>query len=220
MRLSAFLPLAFISLVACVSQAEQTNTTTSAEFQTASSAASSDTPMQTIAVSERLLSGGILQIGSADAKVSMLLFINHSSEYSQQFDQNLLPQLIQDFVSHGTLQIGIIPMQFTKYPESQTSAALLVCSSMQGKGQAMNMLLFSKANAATLQKQIGTIGLDLPKLQDCLKGDALKTMMDSEAQLIQSFGITLAPSYTINGAVHTGLPEYADLRAQIKMAMQ
>lgn len=206
-----------IILAGCGAQAEQTQS--GAEFQTTSSAASSVSAPATIPVTERFLSGGILELGSSDAPISMLLFINHSSEYSQQFNQSLLPRLLTDYVQKGTLQIGIIPMQFQKYPESQISAAMLLCASMQGKGQAMNNLLFAKPAAAELQKQIGAMGLHLDTLKTCLQSDTLQKQMNADAGLIQSFGITLAPSYTINGAVYTGLPEYADLQGQMKAAL-
>ncbi len=202
-----------VLITACTTQAEQTDS--GAEFQTASSASS----VEQVKVAERFLSGGLLQMGNANAPVSMLLFVNHSSEYSQQFNQNILPRLLVDFVQQGTLQIGIVPMQFKKYPESQMTAAMLLCATMQGKGRAMNDLLFAKPNESEIQKQIGAMGLDLTQMKTCLESDTLKQQMDSEAKLIQSFGITTAPSYTLNGQVYKGLPEYADMRGQIQAAL-
>ncbi len=216
--------LATIILAACTSEAQQqpvvTTTPSSSEAATMSSATSvtTETP-PTVTVSERMQSGGILQIGSSKAKVSMLLFINYSSEYSQEFHNALVPQLMKDYVETGKIQLGMVPMQFAKYPESNKSTGLLVCATLQGKGRLMNDLLFSKTSPAELQKRIADMGLSIDQLKDCLGNEPMKKNMDAEAELIQSFGITTVPSYSINGDIHTGLPEYADLRAQIEKAL-
>lgn len=220
--------LALLTLAACTTAAQQANIgTTGAEYkETTSEKSSSISSLNSASsasaynVTERIQSGGILQIGSADAPVSMLLFINHGSEYSQQFMHTLLPRIMEDFVSKETLQIGIIPVEFQKYPQSQMSAAMLLCGAMQEKGRAMNDLLFSQVNQATIQKQIGAMGLELQRMQDCMKSEKLKSLLIDQSNLAQSFNITLVPSYTLNGAVFTGLPEYADLRGQIEEELQ
>jgi hypothetical protein len=147
----------------------------------------------------------------------MTLFINHGSEYSQQFNANLMPQLIHDFVSKGTLRIGIVPLGLKEYPQSDVSASLLLCSAKQGKGRAMNELLFG--DATQVQKQIGAIGLDIGALQTCMKSDDLRAMLDAETQLASTYKITLVPSYMLGKRVFTGLPEYADLKGQVNAAI-
>jgi|CXWL01.1.fsa_nt_gi protein-disulfide isomerase len=222
------LGLALLALAACTTAAQQANIgATGAEYKETTSEKSSSisslnsaSSSSAFEVTERIQSGGILQIGSADAPVSMLLFINHGSDYSQQFMHALLPRLMEDFVSKEILQIGIIPVEFQKYPQSQMSAAMLLCATMQGKGRAMNDLLFTQVNAATIQKQIGAMGLELQRMQDCMKSDKLKNLLIDQSNLAQSFNITLVPSYTLNGAVFTGLPEYADLRGQVEEALK
>ncbi|HVW66208.1 MAG TPA: thioredoxin domain-containing protein [Candidatus Peribacteraceae bacterium] len=172
-----------------------------------------------VSLSERLLSGGILEIGDAHAPVSLTLFINYSSSYSQQFDQKLLPQLMHDFVSTGQLRVGIVPLELKKYPDSNTSAELLLCAAKQGKGRAMNDLLFGNASASELQKKINDIGLDVHTLQSCMQSDDMKTMLAQEAQTANAYSITLVPSYLLSGHVYTGLPEYSDLKGQVHDAL-
>lgn len=172
-----------------------------------------------ITVTERLLSGGVLEIGDAQAPTSLTLFINYASSYSQQFDQNLLPQLIHDFVSTGKLRVGIVPLALKKYTDSTTSTALLLCAAKQGKGRAMNELLFGNASATELQKKIGDIGLNLQDLQTCMSSAELQTMLGQEAQTATAYSITLAPSYLLSGHVYTGLPEYSDLKGQVQAAI-
>jgi protein-disulfide isomerase len=220
MRISLLAIASFTMLLAaCTATNDQTDLPQTGSGMQASSAAAASTASGSVAVTERLLSGGVLEIGDANAPVSLTLFINYASSYSQQFDQNLLPQLIRDFVSTGKLRVGIVPLDLKEYPDSATSAALLLCAAKQGKGRAMNDLLFGNATASVLQKEIGDIGLDLGALQTCLKSDALQTMLAQEAQTANAYSITLVPSYLLNSRVYTGLPEYGDLTGQINDAL-
>ena len=224
MRLSPFIiSLSLLTLAACATQAAPLHVGQSgAEFKETTGSGSSAVTLQSgsgASVTERLLSGGILEFGKATAPVSMLLFMNHDSDYSRQFMQTLLPRLFNDFASKGKVQIGIVPVQLQKYPQSGATAVLMLCAATQGKGSAMNDLLFSQENSAAIQKLMGTLGLDLPRLQACLQSAKVQGWLKEEATLAQSFNITLVPTYTINSAVFTGLPEYADLKGQVQAAI-
>lgn len=203
-------------LAGCAAQAEVTES--GAEFKTSGSSASSVAPVMA-KVTERFQSGGMLHMGSTNAPVSMILFVNHSSPYSQQFHTTLLPRLIEDFISKNTLQIGVVPVSFAKYAQSDASASMLICATLQGKGQEMNDLLFSKVNPATLQKQVTDMGLNSATLADCLKGPTLQSALAAGKALVASYNVTLAPTYVIDETLHVGLPEYADLRGQITAAL-
>lgn len=210
---------ATLLLAACTTINTQTDLPQTESGVQQTSSVAMTTGSGNVAVTERLLSGGILEIGDASAPVSLTLFVNYASSYSQQFDQNLLPQLIHDFVSSGKLRVGIVPLALKKYPDSDTSAALLLCAAKQGKGRAMNDLLFGNASASELQKKIGEIGLDLQSLQNCMKSDELQSMIAQETQTANAYSITLVPSYLLNGRVYTGLPEYSDLKGQVTAAI-
>src|SRR3990167_3529180 len=98
-------------------------------------------PQKTI--EERLLPGGILEIGSSDAPVALLLFTNHACRYCQDFHQTLLPVLFADYVYAGKLRIDLVPFGMKKYQDSESSATAAYCAAMQGKGLPLHDLLFS-----------------------------------------------------------------------------
>ncbi len=193
-------------LAACTTQAEVTES--GAEFQLASSSASS-AAVQSIAVTETFLSGGLLHIGNSDADVELTLYLNHASPYSKQFHDTFLPRLVDEFVTKGLLQIQMTTVSFAKYPQSKERETMFLCGAIQGKGIAMSDLLFAQQNLTLLQKQITSIGLDMPRYQACVKAPPAKATTD----------VTVVPAYDINGKRYTGLPEYADLRGQINNVM-
>lgn len=171
-------------------------------------------------VSERLLSGGILELGNAKAKVSMLLFTNYSCAYCQEFHRNLLPRLLNQYVVNGKLKIGIIPLMMEKYPKENLSALTMFCAAKQGKGQALNDLLFSESDIKTAPKKIDVIGLDRDALKTCIASDVPNMLLNQAQALAASKQITLAPSYIINDKIYTGLPEWADVKGQVAEAMK
>lgn len=213
--------LGTLFLTACISHAELTES--GAEFKTASSASqgsqASSEPLSSTPVTERMASGGVLTIGSDTAPVSMLLFINHDSPYSQQFNDMLLPQLIRTYVSAKKLQIGIVPVILQKYPHSLDSSALFLCAAKQKKGQAMNALLFSHVNEKTLPAKIAEMGLDAVALGNCMQPANVQPLLDAEAKIAFLFGVTSVPTYTLNQRVYKGLPEWEDVKGQIEEAM-
>lgn len=167
-------------------------------------------------LTERTLSGGLLEIGDEKAPVSITLFLNHSSPYSQRFFHYLLPRLTEDFVRRGKVRIDIVAIAFKKYPESASDASALFCATAQGKGQKMNDLLFGLGVTPTEQKkQRRLMGIDEDPYQACLKGAAVQSALSAQSAMAASRDVTLVPTYFINETKYVGLPEYADLRGQM-----
>lgn len=213
MRPARFLPFIAVLLAACTIEAQPTQTgiRSSAEFQLASSESSSVmSEATTPAMQERALSGGTLEIGRANAPVQMTLYINHSSPYSKQFAETYLPWLVGDFVTKNDLRISIIPVAFAKYPRSTRDASLLACGTQNGKGYAVNAMLFTQPADALIPQKLTELGLDPKAIAACVQ----TTKPTSPAD------ITLVPAYAINGESFTGLPEYADLRGQINAVLK
>ncbi len=212
-------------LTGCAPAASQTApaTDTGSSSSENSSSASSE---KTIAIAtgaslkEELLESGILEIGEENAPVSMLLFTNYSCGYCLDFHDHLYSKLLTEYVSVGKVRLGIVPLAMQKYPQSLTTAALMLCSAKQKKGKLMHDLLFTELDEKKLQKEISALGLTMDALQQCIASDDLKVMLSSEEKYALSFGISLAPSYVINNRKFTGLPEWADLRGQIEEALR
>lgn len=162
-----------------------------------------------IPVTERYLSGGILEIGSTDAPVILRAFINTSSEYSKRFHTEIVPRLKKDFVETGTVRLQMVPMHLQKYPASDDAAMLLHCASQSGSGSAMLDLLFTTVTLTTKTA---------PQYATCVKDPVMRQSLDLDRAYAQEMGVTLVPTLLINGQKIIGLPEYADLRGMLRTA--
>lgn len=179
--------------------------------------ASEQTSGSGIAVIERLLQSGTLEIGEYDAPVSMILFVNFQSEYSKQFHQQYFSRLMTDVVRTGKVRIAVIPVELKKYPESRHLAGLLLCASQQGKGWAMNDVLYKEApDSAAFKTALTELHIEVAGLETCAKDPTTQTMLSNQQQFVSTQQVNLVPSYALNGKMYTGLPDYADLRGQIE----
>lgn len=172
-------------------------------------------------VGERILPTGIVEIGDPAAPVTVLLFTHHSCNYCHTFTDERLPGLLRDFVDRGKVRVQIAQLNISKYPQSATQAKALVCAAAQGKGIVMHKELFNqlgwddKAMMALAKK----IGLKENLFMDCLKAPGTASSVQLQQSLARSLGVTLVPTYFVDGQKYVGLPQYPDLRGRIEEAL-
>lgn len=168
-------------------------------------------------IKERLLSSGMAEVGAANAPVSLMLFTDSSCGYCRDFHEDLLPRLMNDYVRSGKVRISVVPFVVRKYENSESSALAQLCAARQSKGMAMQDLLFRESpGTAAYRAALDTLQLDQERFAQCMDDPATRTTMEAHQSIARSLGITLIPSYTINGKLHTGLPDYPDMRGMIE----
>lgn len=190
--------LAMIVLTGCAQLPQMpSQANPSSESGSTSSLASSSAESVPVTVS------GALTLGASNAPVSMLLFTNYDCPYCADFERELMPRLNTEFIEPGLLRVTIVPVPLQKYPNSLRNGRHAVCGVLAGSGADVHRALFAGRTS-------------FPALAECLSNDdVLQNMLAIQDQLIRSMEVTLIPSYVIDGAGYTGLPEFADLRGQI-----
>lgn len=172
-------------------------------------------------ITERVLPTGSMEIGSADAPVSLVLFTNHFCAYCRDFHEELMPRLMTDYVTPGKVRVTVVPFLLQKYSESDQASLTFVCAAQQSKGQPMHDLLFrERMNSPAFRTALAEIKMDQAQLQTCMESDGARSTVDALQSIAQSLDVRLVPAYFINGTKFTGLPEYADLRGQIEEGLR
>jgi protein-disulfide isomerase len=170
-------------------------------------------------VGERVLSGGILEYGSADAPRALLAVVNYASPYSRAFLAEHLPRLRGDFIKNGTLRVRLLPLDLRKYPKSDAFASAVLCAAWQRKGMAMSDALAS-GTIIPEGKALAAMGIDGKTYQTCLKSADLARVRSEQRAETQRLEVLLAPTFFLDGERFQGLPEYPDLRGRIRTAME
>lgn len=172
-------------------------------------------------VGERILPTGIVEFGDPAAPVVVLLYTHHSCTYCHTFTDERLPSVLRDFVDRGKVRIQIAQLNISKYPQSQMQAKSLICAAAQGKGLAMhkdlfNQILWDDKAMVSLAKKVG---IKETVFTDCLKAPGTAASVQLQQSLAQSLGVTLVPTYFVDGEKFVGLPQYPDLRGRVEAAL-
>ncbi len=167
------------------------------------------------ALLERILSGGILEIGLPTAPL-LQVYTHPSCAYCREFEEEQRSRLLRDFVMGGKLRIQTIIVPLQKYPSSALQTAALVCASGQGRGSDMLAALFDtpSLDEKTLPKMGKSLGLG-KAFDSCVTSAATANTVAWQSALVTDRRITLVPTFIIGKEHQTGLPRYPDLRGWI-----
>lgn len=173
-----------------------------------------------LVLTQRLLTGGLLEIGPASAPVTLLVFTNTSCSYCREFEQTYVQRLLTEQTGSGKLRIVTTPFALRKYPESEDAARMLLCAARQNKGHDMLKFLFENgAGKSALARGIKELSLDEKMIGLCLADAGTSAMIATQATLADALDVTLVPTFFLNGERTVGLPTYADLRGMIESAL-
>jgi len=176
---------------------------------------------ETGSLAERLLPTGVLEIGNAQAPVTLLIFTEHHCSYCRQFLFEIFPRLKTDFLDPGTLKLEIAMLPLQKYQKSADASLGFICSAAQGKGLIMHDALFrnpNKSKEAILSYAVD-LKLDTALLDDCMKSARTKAMLEGQQTWAQSLKVDVVPTFFLNGEKFIGLPYYPDLKGRITEAL-
>jgi len=231
MRNVVFLSIGLVMLSACTYVQEQPNTLVNENkpliepekrIEEVEIADVSELLTGTGALAERLLPTGIIDIGDREASVTLLLFTEHHARYAREFQEEHFPRLLKDFIEPGYLRFQLIILPLKKYPQSNDAAKGLMCAAMQGKGMLMHTTLSQKLDRERLPPRdyAQDIGLDMEKFSACMGTEEIDIILDQQKSLAQSLGVTLVPTFFLNGEKKVGLPYYSDLRGMILQILE
>lgn len=172
-----------------------------------------------VTVEERVLSGGILEIGSADAPLTVTVFLHPESPYSQEFQRSRMPALLSEFVARGLVNVHAFILPIKKYASSAFAGRAVSCAMAQGKGYPALNLLVGNGRTELTDDDLADLALERTSYVPCMQtgtDDPLATSGHAAAL----WNVTLVPSYVIDGETFTGLPTEADLFGAVRAALR
>ncbi|MDO8648503.1 MAG: thioredoxin domain-containing protein [Candidatus Peregrinibacteria bacterium] len=222
---SAIVAATLLGLASCAPQPNAPSPSADGQPRAESDARTSPSPAAVDgsgALLERVLDTGILEIGNPESAATLLIFFNHSCAYCERFTGLHLPRLINDFVRPGKLKLHLIELALRKYPQSELTSTALLCGGMQGKGLPMHQFLVTneQINLSAVLAHGEELGLDMEKLRLCMENPALRETLKRQASMAESLGVTLVPTFFLNGEKSLGLPDYPDLKGSIEKALR
>jgi protein-disulfide isomerase len=143
------------------------------------------------------LSGGAA-LGSQDAKVTVVEFVDYQCPYCQRNFQDTLPRILKEYVETGKVRYVALDFPLVTIHANALNAAVAArCSGEQGKYWEMHDTLFSNQNALDAERlpvYAKQLGLDGATFQTCLNNVATADRVRADMDTGQRIGITGTPA--------------------------
>lgn len=172
-------------------------------------------------LSERWTTDGLLEIGSANAPLTLTLITHQSCSYCREFADEQLDHLLEDQVIAGKIALRIGLLNIKKYPQSTAQEKAFVCSALFGKGLLGHKTLFrmrpeDKKGIAAFAKEIG---VDAKKFAACIDAKDTALAVATMEQFSKDRAVTLVPTFLLGEEKMEGLMDYAELTAAVNKAL-
>jgi protein-disulfide isomerase len=186
----------------------------------ANSSAYADIPQETVEVGQ--VSG--FALGNADAPVTLMEFADFSCPHCYNVSP-AIHQIIEKYVTAGTVRIIYVPVTFVNPPTSIPAAKAMYCAAGQGRAWEMHDEIWSRyltPGPTSYRETILTgiaknkLGLDGNEFSECFNAD--ETDAEIERQLFEARerGVESTPTIFINDQIVTYPTEDAAYEALTK----
>jgi len=157
--------------------------------------------------------------GNSNATVIIDEFYDYRCSYCKASEAGL-EQLLQE-----DRNVKIIYKDFPKLgPLSQTAAIATLASTLQGMDKYIrfhNMLMskdFPLASEDTLYQAAAAVGLDVDRLKQDMNNGAITALIQDNIALGRAVGVTVTPTFVVNGHVYAGYADYNQLKKYVDYA--
>ena len=146
-------------------------------------------------------------LGEGDAPVTLYLYEDFQCPFCGQFDREMFPDLVDDYVREGQVKVVSETMAFLG-PDSLTAARAALAAGEQNRYWPYHTLLFEKQGGENsgyvtdeflrnLAEQ--TPGLDVAKWEEERAGDSFTEELEAVQSKAQSQGVNSTPTLVFEG---------------------
>jgi predicted DsbA family dithiol-disulfide isomerase len=152
--------------------------------------------------------------GPKEAKVTIVEYSDFRCPYCR-LSQGTLTKLLAEYKDDVKLIYRNLPLRTDS--EGLAPSIGAYCANSQGTFWEFHDRLFrtNDLSVISIKKIANDTGLDAAKFNACFSSDAARSAVLSDLKEANQLGITATPTLIINGNIHTGNPEYDDLKSII-----
>ncbi len=151
-------------------------------------------------------------IGPEDAEVVVLEFGCFTCPFTQQFNQNVMPALIEEYSDRVKFVFRSSPIYSN--PGAELSSIAGKCADQQGDFWSYAEDLFSAQsfNEATVLNLAEQNGLDVGEFENCLADDSMADLVRDDYDAARRARITVTPTLFVNDVRINGAVDIGSLR--------
>ena len=162
---------------------------------------------------------GLPFLGEADAPVTMLVYEDLGCPNCRNFNLNVEPLVLSDFVLDGQVRFMIYTLAFVNQ-QSLPAAEGALCALDQDKFWEFRDVVFNNQGIRTFNREglvafAEEVGLDMGEFTECYDFGAHTDAILEDTNRALDFGITGTPTTEIAGVRHVGVLPYETDGAQV-----
>lgn len=158
--------------------------------------------------------------GPADAKVTVVEFVDFECPFCGRFARDTLPRLDREFGSRIRYVSRHFPLP--SHPHAQHAAVAAECAHEQGRYWEFHRRLFadqSKLDPRSLRRHAEELGLDTTRFAACRRSDSTQRRVDRDAADGRDYGVTGTPTFFVDGRILRGAQPYEQIKAELERAL-
>lgn len=161
-------------------------------------------------------------LGNPKAKTTIVEFSDFQCPFCRSFWKDTYPGLKSQYIDTGKVRLIYRHFPLSFHSMAYPSALATECAADQGKFWELHDKIFGEQGkqgtatitytVADIQKWAGQIGIDVPKLKQCMDADMYKDKIAQDTQNGSDAGVDGTPTFFINGVPLVGalpLSEFA-----------
>lgn len=154
--------------------------------------------------------------GDPSAPLTVYEVSDFQCPFCRVFAVDVLPQLEQEYISQGKLQIVFVNLPIVQlHPNAAAAHEFAMCAAQQDRFWPIHDLLYRTQAAWSHQDEpygffmtlADSAGLDRDSLTQCIDTGALRWLVEAEATAVASKGIRSTPSFIVEGLLLAGAQE-------------
>jgi protein-disulfide isomerase len=158
--------------------------------------------------------------GPADAKVTMVEFVDFECPFCGRYARDTLPQLRREYGD----RIRYVSRQFPLdiHPNADRAALAAECAGEQGRYWPFHDVLFKHQEALgkpDLADYAREVGLDMGRYESCLRDPATDARVQHDIEDGRRYGVTGTPAFFIDGRLVSGAQPFAQFKSALDAAL-
>ena len=159
--------------------------------------------------------------GPANAKVTMVEFVDFECPFCGTYARDTLPRVRRDYGDRIRYVSRHFPLDI--HPHAEDAARSAECAHEQGRYWDLHDLLFAHQKALGKRDLAGyarEAGLDMGRYESCLGAPTTLGHIQQDLDDGRRYGVTGTPTFFIDGKIIRGAQPYEQIKAQIDAALK
>ena len=157
------------------------------------------------AVVQLHLPAGEPSLGRATAPLTMVEFTDYQCPYCRRFQAEVWPQLRRNYIDTGKLRFIVRDLPLEIHASAGPASEAAHCAGEQGRFWAMHEALLAEIQdfaAGGITRRAQRLGLDLPRLEACMKAQRYAQLIEAHVREADAAGIDGTPGFVVGRAAN------------------